>query len=50
VKYETKFSFYEKNIIEIPANLPMENNKEMDMRKSQIKFGTSFGSTFRSSK
>lgn len=29
IKNETKFSFYEKNIIEIPKNLPMEDNKEM---------------------
>jgi hypothetical protein len=27
IKSETKFSFYEKNIIEIPKNLPVEDNK-----------------------
>ena len=43
---QTKISFYDKNPIEIPKNVVVENPKDMEMRKSTIKFGNSFQSSF----
>lgn len=47
---ETKISFYDKNPIEIPKNVVVENPKDMEMRKSTIKFGNSFHSSFHKEK
>ena len=47
---ETKFSFFKENVFSIPKNLPKQNTDDMEMRKSQIKFGGSFGSSFFKSK
>lgn len=41
-----KISFYDKPIVDLPKNVKIENPKEVEMRKSLIKFGDSFTSTF----
>lgn len=47
---ELRYSFYEKNFLEIPKNMKIENPKQIEMRKSIYKFGDSYTSMYKKQK